>query len=466
LSYKAFDKKWNTTYEGQFFGARDPQGAALRRGMVAGIPGNGLLAKVDTHSIQLSGAISDDEVAHVFDLGLGTRGDETAAAHDAFGLPCASGVLIELEDPGRGRISPPIEKGDFASSSPETPNSQIILQTHSIPENGRHSGASFYVEPRIAGSIQLRVTWWVQDRDDRRHGDNVISVLDDRGRADSSFPMRQPILAMHTHGPETIEVWVEDDDPAGPKFMDHDDSGDAEPGNYLFKIRLDDPSGIFDDSEYPRIYLRWDSDQIDETHHDGYSNADWDGSWYVANEMIDGERLDHTLYWRALAYDDDADREGDRTAAWSPVFEGGIISRPSPLSSPNSVQASDGAYSGKVQINWDGVPGADSYEVFLAHAEEGPWTRIGNPSNTSFLDTAAQADTIYYYAVKACNSRGCSLLSEHDRGYSRGVLPPCVINLLGMGAVGLALLASISSWLRKNGRAPASLRPGQGKIRS
>jgi hypothetical protein len=466
LSYKAFDKKWNTTYEGQFFGAGDARGAAKRRGMVAGIPGNGLLAKVGTPSIQLSGAISDDEVVHVFDLGLATRGDDTAASHDAFGQPCASGVLIELEDPGQGRISPPIETGDFASSSPESPNSQIAFQTHSIPENGRHSGASFFVEPKIAGSIQLRVTWWVQDRDDRQHGENVVSVLDDRGRGDSSFPMRQPILAMHTFGPETIEVRVEDDDLAGPKVMEHDDSGDAEPGNYLFKIRLDDPSGILDDSEYPRIYLRWDSDQIDETHHDGFANADWDGSWYAATEKIDAERLDHTLYWRVLAYDDDVDRQGDRSATWSPVFEGGTISRPSPLSSPNSVQASDGAYSGQVQINWDGVPGADFYEVYLAMAEGGPWTRVGNASHTSFVDTAAKADTIYYYAIKACNSGGCSLLSEHDRGYSRGVLPPCVINLLGMGAVGLALLASISRWARKNGRPVASLRPSRDRIRS
>lgn len=56
-----------------------------------------------------------------------------------------------------------------------------------------------------------------------------------------------------------------DDDTSGPTITDHWDSGDAPPGTYYFKVKLSDPSGILDDTQYPRIYYRWDNNQIDDS---------------------------------------------------------------------------------------------------------------------------------------------------------------------------------------------------------
>jgi len=129
------------------------------------------------------------------------------------------------------------------------------------------------------------------------------------------------------------------------------------------------------------------------------------------------------------------------------------------------VRASDGEYSGQVQVTWDGVAGADYYEIYQADSAGGPWIHLGSPRNTGYRDTTAKAGTVYYYAVKACNSEGCSLLGSHDTGHPQGVLPPCLVNLLGMGAVGLALLASISRWARKNSMPLASIVPIRNRIR-
>jgi hypothetical protein len=429
VSYRDFDKKWNTTYEGQFFGTLDGRVTRKRRGMVAGIPGDNQFAKVDNTSIQFSSTIRDDEMARVFDLGLGALDDDTAASADSFGQQYESGVLVELADSGQGSIVQPVDTGGFSSSIPALPSDHLYLQTHSIPENGSRAGASFHVDPKVLGSIPLRTTWWVYDKDDRWHYDALISVLDDRRGENSSFQMKQPTLARDATEPVTSLFQVQDDDTSGPSVTDHTDSGDAQPGTYFFKIRLSDPSGVLDDSEYPRIYLRWNNDEIDAVQYDGYLNADWDGSWFVATKTIGRDRLGQTLYWRTLAYDNDDDREDDRSAGWSPAYQGGVITQPAPPPPAANVQASDGVHTDKVQVTWDSVSGADYYEVYQAASADGAWAQLGSSSSTHYDDTAAVVGTVYYYSVKACNGAGCSDLSEADSGHRQGTAPPPAANV-------------------------------------
>jgi len=119
-----------------------------------------------------------------------------------------------------------------------------------------------------------------------------------------------------------------DDDTSGPVVIDHQDSGDSKPGVYHFKVKLDDPEGILDDNNYPRVYYRWDNYQIDSSHYDGYVNADYDGIWYVATINVKEDKVGYTIYWRVLAYDNDNDRANDRTFSWSPVYKGGTIQPP------------------------------------------------------------------------------------------------------------------------------------------
>lgn len=114
---------------------------------------------------------------------------------------------------------------------------------------------------------------------------------------------------------------IGDDDTTGPIFTEYWDSGDQPAGPYHFKIRLTDPRGVLDDNTYPRIYYRWNNDLIDDSHYDGFINADWDGSWYTATINIDVSHIGDTIYWRGYA----ADEDNSPASSWGTTQTGGGI---------------------------------------------------------------------------------------------------------------------------------------------
>jgi hypothetical protein len=417
LSYATFDRKWNVTWEGQFFDGTQALAVDRRRGMVAGIPGDNQFAQIGDTSIQLSGPINDGQMERVFDLGLGVLQDDSSAQSDSFGQAYQSGVSVALADPAQGAISEPVELGDLAGYSPVLPASSISFAAGSIPENGQRGGASFHVDPKVLGEIRLQTTWFVYDQDDRWHDQNTVSVLDDRGGSNTAFAMPKPVLARDSRGPSTASFQVEDDDTSGPSVTDYADSGDVAPGTYAFKIRLSDPSGVLDDAEYPRIYLRWDSDEIDGTQHDGYVDTGWDGLWYVGTIEVGPDRLGYTLYWRAQAYDADDDRPGDGTASWSPVYKGGTITDDAPPACPGNIRASDGTYTDKVRVTWDGSTHVESYKVYRSSTPDGPREEVSHLSGASYDDVSVPAGVPHTYWVVACSASQCSAFDGHDLGY-------------------------------------------------
>ncbi len=424
VSYSHFDTKWNVTWEGLLFTAPSGLDTSKRRGMVSGVPGDNSFARIGVTSAQISGPIDDGSTETVFNLGVEALGDNTAALYDSFGHFQGSGISAELLDPGQGNIVAPVYLGDFLTYNPPLPSHTINLVTDSIQEDESHGAGSFDIDPGAVGLIGLEATWWLRDEDDRWHSDAVISVLDDRGGSNTSFDMVLPALVEDTQGPSVYQFDVEDDDVAGPAVLDYSDSGDAAPGIYSFRVRLRDPSGVLDDSEFPRIYFRWDSDEVDETHNDGYLNADWESPWYTARLAVDQDRLGHALFWRCLAYDDDDDREEDNTQAWSPVYGGGTIIEGSLDEAPSDVVASDGTLPDRVSLVWQPVPGADQYGVFRTTSQEGPKEPLGTAGSPPYEDTTATIGVHYFYSVKACNNAGCSGFSMQDVGFVQGTPPP------------------------------------------
>jgi hypothetical protein len=87
------------------------------------------------------------------------------------------------------------------------------------------------------------------------------------------------------------------------------------------------------------------------------------------------------------------------------------------------VQASDGTYTDRVRVTWDGSTGASSYEVYRATSSGGSKSKLGSPTGTSYNDTGADVGTPYTYWVKACNDFGCSDYSAYDTGYREGEPP-------------------------------------------
>ena len=77
------------------------------------------------------------------------------------------------------------------------------------------------------------------------------------------------------------------------------------------------------------------------------------------------------------------------------------------------------AASGKPMLTWDAVPGAESYNVYRAESEDGPYTRINSTTATSYVNTGAKEGVTYYYKVTAVSNGGESEFSNIVSGQAK-----------------------------------------------
>ena len=70
------------------------------------------------------------------------------------------------------------------------------------------------------------------------------------------------------------------------------------------------------------------------------------------------------------------------------------------------VKIGNSTSSGKPQLTWDAVSGADSYNVYRAVSGEGAYTKINSTTATSYVNTGAKEGVTYYYKITAVNSSG------------------------------------------------------------
>lgn len=90
---------------------------------------------------------------------------------------------------------------------------------------------------------------------------------------------------------------------------------------------------------------------------------------------------------------------------------------------PTGLQASDGAFDDKIQLNWNTSSNATSYQIYKSNSESGTRSLIANVNTNSYNDLEFAAGTTYWYWVKACNATGCSEYSTGDSGYARIPIP-------------------------------------------
>ncbi|MDR1626632.1 MAG: C39 family peptidase [Spirochaetia bacterium] len=83
---------------------------------------------------------------------------------------------------------------------------------------------------------------------------------------------------------------------------------------------------------------------------------------------------------------------------------------------PNSLTASAGAYSDRIQVSWDAVQNAEYYIVFRADGSPDKFAKIAETKGTTFLDTAARPQVDYFYSVKSFGPGGESDFSSTVRG--------------------------------------------------
>lgn len=98
---------------------------------------------------------------------------------------------------------------------------------------------------------------------------------------------------------------------------------------------------------------------------------------------------------------------------------GGGAAGPVVLPAPGNVNATDGQYNNRVQITWNAVSGAKSYNVYKSDSLGGDYTKIAGPSDASYDDSGVVLGTTYYYKIAAIASDDTEgTLSAAESGYS------------------------------------------------
>jgi fibronectin type 3 domain-containing protein len=107
------------------------------------------------------------------------------------------------------------------------------------------------------------------------------------------------------------------------------------------------------------------------------------------------------------------------TSDWSTADSGWRTLPP-----PATVQASDGAFTNRIEVAWSAVGEATTYEVWRGAVDNGgSATKIAETAATNFADTAAAEWTAWYYRIKAKNAVALSSFSRSDSGW-RGLSGP------------------------------------------
>lgn len=95
----------------------------------------------------------------------------------------------------------------------------------------------------------------------------------------------------------------------------------------------------------------------------------------------------YLLYFLTVGYDQD---QSD-IPAW-------FTTAPSDV--PVAVKATCATYC-SVSLTWDAVNGAAGYNVYRSLSQEGPFDLVASPVDASYMDTAVDTDSTYYYQVQS-----------------------------------------------------------------
>jgi fibronectin type 3 domain-containing protein len=81
--------------------------------------------------------------------------------------------------------------------------------------------------------------------------------------------------------------------------------------------------------------------------------------------------------------------------------------RPTSLSTPTGVSATNAAHKDMITVEWDPVSFADYYKIYRSDSADGSYEQIGDTiSSTNFHDQSVSTNATYYYKVKAFTHDG------------------------------------------------------------
>lgn len=86
------------------------------------------------------------------------------------------------------------------------------------------------------------------------------------------------------------------------------------------------------------------------------------------------------------------------------------------MATPILVEASDGCYTDRIDVQWNEVDGAVRYEVYRSTFLRHMYIPIAVTTDSRVSDRQIQASQYYYYKVRACQETGCGPFSEPNVG--------------------------------------------------
>ena len=124
-----------------------------------------------------------------------------------------------------------------------------------------------------------------------------------------------------------------------------------------------------------------------------------------------------------------SDKWGEKGYAWvdfqvfastvhtAVVMKDQAEARPDKVLPPSQVQASQGSFQDHIEVLWENVPGALSYQIYRSENPKTPFTLVGEVQGRVFIDTKLKPATFYYYSVKSVGPIGPGEFSSLVQGF-------------------------------------------------
>ncbi len=330
------------------------------------------------------------------------------------------------------------------------------------------------IQPGNPNSIKAGVQYWYWVAAENAYG------IGDRSTPDSGFTDTQPPVApavvqasqgafqdrivvewLPANRAQTYLLYRAEGSATGPYELiatvqapttSYDDQPTKPGVSYFYKVQSSNPNGTSDFSSpaegwlqppppqnltasaiFPdRIVLSWDPVVVAgaAVHYEIYKSATPDGPLaFVA-------RTDTTSYVdpaapNLIAFYTVRAVVNDRAGAYTPRVLGRTTATAGPPGAPTAVQASDGAFTDRILVQWNppatGGP-VEFFRIYRASDAGGPFALVGEvgPTENQFEDTEVATlgpGVDFYYRVRAGNAEGLGPPSPADAGWAKPATP-------------------------------------------
>jgi fibronectin type 3 domain-containing protein len=98
------------------------------------------------------------------------------------------------------------------------------------------------------------------------------------------------------------------------------------------------------------------------------------------------------------------------------------------ITSPSNLKAVSNSYN-SVKVNWTAVSGATGYEIYRSTSSTGTFTKIATTSSTSYINSALNTGTTYYYKVRSYKTGTSTTYSSFSPVISAKPIPSTPISV-------------------------------------